>query len=80
MHLIRLFVIPRISSSLLKPVSFFDREFWVSNLRFLIFSLALLSLWKKMLFTAHFFTVDSLQNVCASVRNIILSGMIAAAK
>lgn len=80
MHLIRLFVIPRISSSLLKPVSFLDREFWVSNLRFLIFSLALLSLWKKMLFTTHFFTVDSLQNVCASVRNIILSGMIAAAK
>lgn len=57
---------------------FFSWQFWVSNLRFLIFSLALLSLWKKMLFTAHFFTVDSLQNVCASVRNIILSGMIAA--
>lgn len=79
MHLIHLFVIPRISSSLLKPVSFLE-NFGYLIYNFLSFLFPLLSLWKKMLFTAHFFTVDSLQNVYASVRNIILSGMIAAAK
>lgn len=79
MHLIRLFVIPRISSSLLKPVSFLD-NFGYLIYDFLSFLLLFLAYEKKCFLLHIFSTVDSLQNVCASVRNIILSGMIAAAK
>lgn len=77
MHLIRLFVIPRISSSLLKPVSFLD-NFGYLIYDFLSFLLLFLAYGKKCFLLHIFSTVDSLQNVCASVRNIILSGMIAA--